>query len=256
MSPVKMAALELGLPVEQPERVRNPEFVDWVRTQKPDALAVASFGQILPKTLLETAPPVNLHGSLLPRWRGAAPVQYALMHGDRETGVTTMWMDTGLDTGDILLSVAAPILPEDDYGTLLARLAVIGAPILMETLDRIEAGTYVRIPQDPSLATMSPSITPQQCRILWSRPAQEIVNLARALSPRPGAFADLQGREIKVFRAAAEGAEGPPGTVLSADRSGVLVAAGMGSVRLQEVQPSGGRRMSAGDWARGARIAL
>jgi len=259
-SPVKRAALARGLPVLQPRRVRSPRFLEKARELRPDALALAAFGQIIPQELLDLPPfgPVNLHASLLPAYRGAAPIQHALLNGDTVTGVTTMWMDATLDTGDILLARQVPIEPEDDAGTLTEKLGRLGADLLLETLDLLEEGRCPRTPQDHSRATSAPAIGQDDARIRWEEPPRRIVGRVRAMAPRPGAFVSLGGRRVKVWRASEpQGlpAPGEPGTVAAVTREGVVVAAEGGAVVLEEVQPESGRRMPAADWARGARLA-
>lgn len=260
-SPVKKAAERLNLPVLQPRRVRAESFVEKMRVLAPDVLALAAFGQIVPQALLDVPPlgPINVHGSLLPKYRGAAPIQRALMAGERETGVTTMWMDATLDTGDILLKRALPIEHDDTSGSLFPKLAEIGADLLIETLEGLAAGTLPRLPQDDSQATFSPIVKPEDGFLRWDETAATIRNRIRGVSPKPGAFAAIKGKRLKVHWAetTAETTEAEPGTVLRLSKSpaGVVLAAGRGSVLLlTELQPDNGKRMPASDWARGARI--
>jgi methionyl-tRNA formyltransferase len=257
-SPAKEAALELGLGVWQPEKVRAPEFVEKVEALQPDALVVAAFGQIIPKRLLDLPrlAPINVHGSLLPKYRGAAPIQFALMNGDAETGVTTMWMEPSLDTGDMLLQARLPIMPEDDYGTLLPKLADIGAPLLLETLDLLAQGNCPRIKQDEAEATLSPSIKMEHTIVHWNDPADKIVNLVRALSPRPGAISRVDGKDVKIWRATVTNGTEAPGKVVRVDSTGINVGTGRELVTIHELQASGSRRMAASDWARGVRLQL
>jgi methionyl-tRNA formyltransferase len=261
MSPVKHAALRHILPVLQPKRVRRPEFLEVARELKPDVLALAAFGQIIPQALLDLPPygPINVHGSLLPAYRGAAPIQYALLNGETETGVTTMWMDATLDTGDILLKRALPIDPDDTTGTLAPKLAEIGAELLIETLGLLAEGRCPRTPQDDALATYAPPITPEDSRVRWNEPAERTRNRIRALSPKPGVYAETNGRRVKLWQVSRRGTWLPPyersaGTVLAVTKEGVEVATGDGALLLEEVQQEGSRRMPAADWARGARI--
>lgn len=255
--PVKEAAEERGLHVVQPERVRRPEFVEWVRSLAPDAIALASFGQIIPVSLLQVPPlgPINVHASLLPKYRGAAPIQRAIMNGETVTGVCTMWMEPTLDTGDVLLREEVPILPDETGGELTERLAAVGARLLVETLKRLAQGDCPRQPQNHSEATYAPAITPEDARIDWNEPAERTVCRVRAMAPRPGAVAELAGRRIKVWRAELAEGSGSPGEVTAVGPKGVCVAAGDAAVCLLEVQPENGRRMSALDWARGLRLA-
>ena len=257
-SPVKIAALALGLPVFQPDKVRAKEFAQQVRDLAPESIVVAAFGQIIPQRILDIPPfgCLNVHGSLLPRWRGAAPMQYALMAGDAETGVTTMQMDAGLDTGDILLQAALSLWNIENLGVLEARLAELGAELLLKTLDSLADGTCPRRPQEASLVTFAPSLPPETGLFDWVRPAEDLHNLVRGVTPKPGAYTLWQGKRLKVWRTAClEAAEGSPGRIENTDRHGITVSTSKGALRLLEVQPESKGRMSAGDWARGARLA-
>lgn len=257
--PVKSAAEPLSIPVLQPERVRDPGFIETVRALSPDVLVLASFGQIIPRALLELPPlgPINIHASLLPDLRGAAPVHYALLRGRRETGVTTMWMAQKLDAGDILLRASEPIRDDDTTLTLTDRLAHRGANLLMETLTLLADGRCPRVAQDHAAATYAPVITPATAVIDWSQDARTVWGLVRAMAPRPGASAQMRDRSLKVLQAEPiAGAYGDSGSVVALSREGVEVATGCGAVRLLTVQPTGGRQMMASDWARGARVAV
>lgn len=258
-SPVKQAAARLGLPVLQPDRVRARTFLREARALAPDLIALASFGQIIPAALLDLPPlgPVNVHASLLPAYRGAAPIQRALLAGEARTGVTTMWMEPTLDTGDILLSRQVEIAPDDDAGSLTDRLAREGADLLVETIRLLRDGSCPRTPQSDAHATWAPAIESRDAEVRWFEAACAVRNRVRAMSPRPGAVAALAGRRLKLWRADAEdgAAGGAPGEVLAVTRDGVVVATGVGVVTLREVQPENGRRMAASDWARGARVA-
>ena len=251
--------MALGLPVLQPEKVRAKEFVGAVRELAPDVLVVAAFVQIIPQRLLDLPRygGINVHGSLLPRWRGAAPMQYALMAGDTETGVTTMQMDAGLDTGDILLQATLPLTDEDDLGVLETRLSALGAPLLLETLARLSAGDCPRIPQDEAHVTHSPSLPPDIGAIDWTRPARDLHNLIRGVTPRPGAFTIREGKRLKILKAAVvPDAEGEPGVVQNIAADGITVTTGRGALRLIFVQPESKGRMAADAWARGARVGV
>jgi methionyl-tRNA formyltransferase len=256
-SPVKAAALRLGLPVIQPRRVRHESFIETARDLKPDVLAVAAFGQIIPQALLDLPPlgPVNVHGSLLPAYRGAAPIHHAILDGETETGITTMWMDATLDTGDMLLKRVVPIEDDDTTGTLTPNMAAAGADLLIETLDLLGAGRCPRTPQDDSQATYAPPITPEDSVVRWDETAARSRNRIRAMSPRPGAFATFRGRRIKLWAATVHAGEGESGIVRAVTKLGVEVGTGEGTLLLTNVQPENSRRMSAADWARGARIA-
>jgi len=256
-SPVKTAALELGLTVLQAEKVRAKEFVAHMRELAPDALVVAAFGQLIPQRLLDVPRlgGINVHGSLLPRWRGAAPMQYCLMAGDTETGVTTMQMDAGLDTGDILMKAVLPLTDEDNLGTIETKLSEIGATLLIDTLEALERGDCPRIPQDPSLVTVAPSLPPDIGALDWSKPARELHNLVRGITPKPGAYCFWQGKRLKVVRTAVTTeASIECGVVQTVDAQGITIGTGAEALRLIDVQPESRSVMPASAWARGARI--
>ena len=260
-SPVKKAAEALGLPVVQPKRVRSEKFIERMQSLSPDVVAVAAFGQIIPQALLDlpTLAPINVHGSLLPRWRGAAPIQRAVMAGDLEIGVTTMWMDATLDTGDILLRDSVPILSEDTAESLFSTLADMGANLLLETIKRLANGTLQRIPQDDSLATYAAMIAPEDSVLNWSETAAQIDCRIRGLSPKPGVFALYKGKRVKIWQAVPQNKmdSALPGTVLAVRPDGILTACGSGTTALlTEVQPDSGKRMTASDWARGVRLTV
>lgn len=255
--PVKVAAEAHGLPVWQPVKPR--EVIEELRALDLDACAVVAYGALLPADVL--AVPrlgyVNLHFSLLPRWRGAAPVQHALRAGDTVTGVTTFVLDEGMDTGPVLRSLEVPIEPDDSAGTLLERLAVLGAPVLVESLHALATGASP-VPQPADGATLAPKIHPGDVAIAFDRPARALADLIRSADPAPGAHARWQGERCKVLRATVEdvsvGEGAEPGTVLASGRDGVLVATGDGALRLTEVQPAGKPRMTAAAFANGARL--
>ncbi len=256
-SPAKDAALALGLPLLQPEKVRAKDFAQTVREMAPDVIVVAAFGQIIPQRVLDIPPRgcVNVHGSLLPRWRGAAPMQYALMAGDRETGVTTMMMDAGLDTGDVLLQNSLPLDPIENVAALETSLAALGAGLLLQTLEALARGDCPRTPQDPRGVTLSPSLPPDIGRLDWERPARELYNLVRGVSPKPGAYALRLGKRLKVLRAEPlEESKAAPGVIENIGQNGITIGTTKGSLRLLEVQPESKGRMAADAWARGARL--
>ena len=259
LSPVKEAALEAGVPIHQPERVRNEGFIVEVRRLSPDALVVAAFGQIIPKAILDIPKfgGVNVHASLLPKYRGAAPVHHALMGGETHTGVTSMLMDPGLDTGPILLQREVEINPDENEGMLEARLAEVGAGLLMETFDRLERGEVTPVPQDDSLASYAPSVKREECEVNWEEDAVTIANRVRGCTPRPGAYTYWQGVPLKVWACRAvecAPSSGRPGEVLEVEPEGIIVRAGKGGILLTEVQPENRKRMPAPDFARGQRI--
>ncbi len=261
-SPVKQCAEAHGLTVLQPRRVRSEKFQEKMFALAPDVLAVAAFGQIVPQTLLDLPriAPINVHGSLLPKYRGAAPIQRALMEGEAVTGVTTIWMDATLDTGDILLMESLSILPTDTSETLTNRLAEVGANLLVKTLEGLIEGTLSRTPQDDSLSNYAAMLELTDGIVRWEESARLISARVRGVNPKPGAFTEINGRRVKVWMALeTETAcrESTPGTVLAISKNpaGVLVVGGDGyAVLLTEVQPEGGKRMAASDWARGLRL--
>jgi methionyl-tRNA formyltransferase len=246
------------LPLREVDGVRSGEGARALETVRPDVLVVVAYGELLSRATL--AVPVygaiNLHFSLLPRWRGAAPVQRALMAGDAETGVSVMQMDEGLDTGPVLNQLEEAIRPEDDAGTLGARLAHLGGRLLVGVLRVLPDGRLPPRPQDERFATLAPRIGSSDRAIDWRRDPEEIARQVRALAPEPGASTTFRGETLKIVQAAPdhEGAAGAPGQVLSADDRGVLVGAGRGAIRLVQVAPAGRKRMDAGAWARGARF--
>lgn len=258
ISPLKLIAGKISVPIYQPERVRNEEFINQVRDLSPDVIVVAAFGQIIPKAILDIPRfgSVNVHASLLPKYRGAAPVHYAIFEGEIKTGVTTMLMDPGLDTGDMLLQCEVEIEPTDNTGTLEVKLAEVGAKLLLETLKGLERGEITPKPQDSSLATVSPSVKREECAIRWGTDAKRIVNRIRGCSPRPGAYTTWQGSPLKIWGAstAAGSSDVEPGVVIKADSEGIIVKAGDGLVMLTEVQPENKKRMSAAEFARGYRV--
>ena len=254
--PVKERALQIGAPILQPTRARDADFIEELRAYAPDAIAVVAFGQILPTAILEMAPRgcVNLHYSLLPRWRGAAPVQYAIWNGDKITGVTTQWMAAKLDAGDVIQQVEVPIKNGETADELFPRLNAIGARVLVETFAMLESGTAPRVPQDENRVTLAPQIDKDDAKISWTMSAEKIVNTARAWSAWPVAWCEFGGAPLKIYRAQIVDLSGEAGTILKLDKAGPIIAAADKSVRLLEVQAAGKPKMAASDWARGARL--
>ncbi len=255
---VKELATARGVPVLQPERVRDPAFLERLRGLAPDLIVVAAYGRILPRTVLDLPPRgcINVHASLLPRHRGAAPIAHAIMAGDAATGVCIMAMSEEMDAGDVLLARATPIGPDDTTGTLTDRLAGLGATALGEAIDGIRAGTLHATPQPTTGITFAPRIERAQAHLDWSRPAVELERLVRAMQPAPVAWTTLAGRGLRVHRAAlATGGHATPGTVVRADRAGFEIATGTGRLRLLELQLEGKRRMDATAFLSGQRIA-
>lgn len=259
MSPVKELALRLGYLVHQPERVRRKPFPAEAAALAPDALVVVSFGQIIPQTLLDLPRygGVNVHASLLPRWRGAAPIHHAVLAGDAETGVATMRMEATLDTGPTFLIARETIRPDDTTGTLEPRLAALGAPLLVETLDRLEAGTIAATPQDEAGVTLAPPVLRALGRLdPLAEGAAALDRRIRAATPRPGAFLLLGDRLVKVIAAKPEATitDAAPGTIAALRKDGIALAAREGVLLLTGVQPEGKGPMAAADFARGARL--
>lgn len=259
-SPVKRLALQHGLPVFQPRRVRKPEVVAELKALGADVTVVTAFGQILSKEALAVSRlgSLNVHGSLLPRWRGAAPIQRAIMAGDTETGVTTMWMDEGMDTGDICLMARTPILPEDTAGTLHDRLARMGADLLLETLRRVEEGTAPRIPQPAEGVTYASKLQREDEIIDWSRSAVDLFNQIRGLNPWPGAYTVGPKGSLKIWKAVPLidcPAQGKPGEVVALRKGqGFVVATGDGCLLVEEVQPANRARMDAQAYVNGGGV--
>lgn len=254
--PVKVAAEAEDIPVLQPARPTEPGFVEQVRSLAPDVGVVVAFGHILKPELLAIPKHgmINVHASLLPELRGAAPVEWAIINGLEKTGVTIMLMDAGMDTGPILHQLPHYIAPEVTGGELSEHLAEMGAQALVEALallEQDEAGLKPR-PQDPARATYAPKLTRKTARLQWDRPAAEIARVIRGLDPRPGAWTELGGREVKLFgaRVVEEGGGGAPGEIRTT-AGGLQIATAQGAVEVEEVQPAGKARMSVADWVRG-----
>jgi methionyl-tRNA formyltransferase len=255
--PVKQFAEAHQLPVFQPERVWAPEFLQQFKQLAPDLVVVAAFGQILPKAILEQPRLgcINVHPSLLPKYRGAAPLNWTIIRGETKTGVTIMQMDEGMDSGDILLQEETAIGSRETVGDLHDRLAAMGAQMLIRTIEMIEAGTLARIPQDRAAATFAPRLKKDDGLIRWEADVHDIIRLIRGLSPSPGAYTFLDGRTLKIFQAA--GLDGQatalPGTIRNNGKE-LLIAAGNGSVSLLDVQMEGKKRISVQDFLRGCRL--
>lgn len=260
-TPVKQVALEEGIPVLQPERPRGAEFLGQLRELAPDISVVVAYGHILPREVIDLPRhgTINIHASLLPALRGAAPIQAAIREGRDRTGVTIMRMVQKLDAGPIILQLATPITDDETYGELALTLSELGASVLVEALALIEMGKAPEEPQDESGATYAPKIDRDSTRVDWSREARAVARVIRAYDPRPGAFTTLAGQgEIKLFgaRFAPRPESAQPGEVLSVGDDGLVVACAEGAVRILQVQPAGKRRMTAAEWFRGRGIAV
>lgn len=258
--PAKVYAASRGIPVYQPETLRNGAFDETLREISPDLIVVTAYGKILPQSVLDFPPHgcVNVHASLLPAYRGAAPMQRAIMDGQTETGVTTMQMDAGLDTGDILLQGVVPIGEDDNLETIHDRMGEVGAAVLLQTIQAMKNGTLTRTPQDGSRSTYAAKIEKADCRVDFSKPAQQVHNQIRALSPVPLAFAKLpSGKLLKIVAseiAQKAGVVAPAGTVVSLDGGAVTVACGVGSIRINELIPEGKSRMNAAAFINGRNV--
>lgn len=253
--PVKEFAASVGIPVWQPKKFRDPAVINEIRKLDPDLIVVVAFGRILPLSILEIPRfgCVNIHASLLPKYRGAGPVAWAILRGEEETGVTTMKMDEGLDTGDIYLQEKVAILPEDTTGSLSSRLSETGAGLLKKTINGIEDGSLSSVPQDESLATKAPIIEKEQGKVDWKLPAKIIVNLVRGLSPWPGVYTEYQGSRWRLWRVSERNdkTEESPGAILKTEKDQILVATGRGVLVLHELQAPNARRMSVRDFLSG-----
>lgn len=252
--PVKQLALSHGIPVYQPTKMRDGTVAALLRELAPDCLVVVAYGRILPQEILDVPPRgcVNIHGSLLPRYRGAAPIQWSVIRGETVTGVTSMFMDAGMDTGDIIDTLTTPIGENETAGELFERLAPLGARLLSTTLAAIADGTVTRRPQNDAEATMAPMLEKAMGRLDLTRPAQELHNQVRGMNPWPGAFCTAGGKTLKIHETRVAAGSGAPGTLLCADP--VTVACGEGALQLVTVQPEGKPRMAAEAWLRGARL--
>jgi methionyl-tRNA formyltransferase len=259
-APVKREAARLGLPVLQPRRVRAEGFCELDPLRRAEATVVVAYGQILPEDLCasDRRPALNVHYSLLPDLRGAAPVQRAVLGGRQTTGVTVQYVAAQVDSGDILVQQEVSVEPEEDTGALFAKLNAVGVPLLSSALRLLESGRAPRLPQEADRATYAPPLRPEEARVQWSRSAREISYQIRAFSPQPGAFCHYLGVRLKLYAPvpAALLATAAPGEILEITAAGWRVQTGEGQVLIGEVQPAGRRRMSAADYARGARLTV
>ena len=256
--PVKVVCQREGIPVLQPFKMKAPEFLEALRQWEPDVITVTAFGRILPQAILALPPRgcINVHGSLLPKYRGAAPIQWAVIRGEEETGITTMLMDEGMDTGAMLLQERLVIRPDDTAGTLAQRLAEVGGRLLVETLRQLKAGTLTPQPQDHSLATLAPLLKKEDGLIDWALLARDIANRVRGLSPWPGAFTSVAGDRWTLWRVSAreDSPNETPGTITKVTKDSIDVATGRGTLQVLEIQPSNSRRMTMAQYLAGHRL--
>lgn len=255
---IKEKALEHNITVYQPQKVKTPEFVEVLKEYQPDIMVVVAFGQILSEEILNIPKYgcINVHGSILPQYRGAAPIQWSIINGEEFGGVTTMYMAKGLDSGDMILKAKEKIKPDDTYGSLYDRLSVIGADLLIKTLDLIENGEVKRIPQNDDEATFAPMIKPELEHINWNGKNTDIVNLIKGLNPQPVAYTMLNDEKLKIWFAETIDGDynGEPGTIVDVRKRDFVVMTAEGAVAVKEVQAQGGKKMSADAYMRGHAI--
>jgi methionyl-tRNA formyltransferase len=254
--PVKELAQAWNLPVLQPASLKDPGLIGQIEALAPELIIVVAYGRILPPEMLALPSTgcLNVHASLLPRYRGAAPINWAMIRGDKETGVTIQWLRYELDSGPIFLQERLPITPEDNFGTMYARLAERGAVLLVQSLEMLRRGEVVKLPQDQSEVTLAPPISREMRRLHWQLPAPEVAGWIRGLDPRPGAYGLWKGRVLKLFGALVKKSESTPGaagTVLRLTPQGLEIACGQGSITVEELQLAGHKRLAAGEFLRG-----
>jgi methionyl-tRNA formyltransferase len=254
--PIKLLAEHAGIPVIQPVRMKDPAFLEILTGWAPDLIAVTAFGRILPPVVLNLPPKgcVNVHGSLLPKYRGAAPIQWAVINGETETGITTMVMDAGMDTGAILLQEKLAIVPTETAGELAARLAPLGGRLLVNTIARLQSGSLTPIPQDNSKATLAPLLKKEDGALDWQYDAGAIINRIRGLTPWPGAYTFYGVERWQIWRAEPDytgGSKAVPGTVLEVSKEGIRIAAASGAVIIRELQPASGKRLTVNQYLAG-----
>ena len=258
--PVKVLAMAYGIPVFQPKNLRGEETLAQLRALAPQVIVVAAYGRILPQAVLDVPDDgcLNVHASLLPKYRGAAPIHAAILNGETRTGVTIMKMEAGLDTGDMLLPAAVDILPDEPFGSLHDRLAALGGETIVRALRLLEEGRLAPVPQREEEASYTPMIAPEDCRVDFAQRAGQVACRIRAFDPQPGAFALLAGEKIKLFAASAlsEKAAAPAGSILRVERAGAVIACGEGAVRVGQVRAAGGKRMPADAFFRGRQALL
>ena len=259
-SPVKELALQHDLPVFQPESFKDPETVEQLKELAPDVVAVVAYGRILPQSVLDVPPKgcINIHASVLPKYRGSAPYQWAVLDGEAETGVSAMYLCRQMDAGDVIDVSKTPIGPDETAGELLDRLAVLGADLLSKTLGRLSCGEVTATPQDESKVCYAPMLDKSMCPIDWTKTAQQVHDHVRGLHPWPVATADLAGTRFKIHATTVVANEknAQPGTILALTKTGLVVACGQGAVEIRSLQAEGGKRMAAPDYFRGHPLEL
>ena len=255
-SPVKVIATREGIKVYQPLKVRDEEFVKTLRAYNPDVIVVVAFGQIIPLSILQMPKYgcVNIHGSLLPKYRGAAPIQWAVLDGEKETGITTILMDEGIDTGDILLKKTIKIDTDETSGSLFDKLMALGAETILETLDELEKGSLTPIKQGESPTAYAKMLTKAMGLIDFTRPAKELDCFVRGMNPWPSAYTLLSGKTLKLWKVRAVEGSGKAGSVINIDKESFTIACGEGAIEVLEVQLEGKKRMSAGDFLKGSTL--
>lgn len=257
--PVKELALKYNIPVLQPEKIRDEAFINIIQKLRPDIIVVIAYGKILPKAILDIPPKgcINVHASLLPKYRGAAPINWAIINGEKETGITTMLMDEGMDTGDILLTERVEIQDNDTTDSVYEKLKDIGANLLIKTISGLKKGTIQPIDQDDSHATYAPMLKKEDGRIDWAIKPEEIRNLIRGMYPWPGAYTRWEGKQLKIFKAqvvSEERISEEPGAIIKTSTDGIYVATGAGILLITELQPENKSKMSASEFIKGYKI--
>lgn len=254
-SPIKEVAMKSGIKILQPENLKDRDFIDEFSSLRPDMIIVVAYGRILPPQILNMVPfgCINVHASLLPKYRGAAPIQWAIINGEKETGITTMFMDEGIDTGDILLQEKVIISDEDNSETLSEKLSHLGASLLLKTILGLKEGSIKPVPQE-GVATYAPPLKKEDGKINWSKSAEEIFNLIRGLYPWPCAYCYLNDERIKLIRAKALDGSGFPGRIERAKKGELVIGTGRGLISLEELQPEGKRRMSVESFLHGRKL--
>ena len=254
--PIKILSQQYGIPVLQPEKLRSDEFFNELKIFNPDLICVTAYGKILPKNVLELPPYgcINVHASLLPKYRGAAPINWAIINGEKNTGVTTMLMDEGMDTGDILLQREMPIDEEDTGETLSEKLSHIGAEVLIQTIKHLKEDRLTPIPQDHTKATYAPVLKKEDGKIDWGKPAEDIKNLIRGNLPWPGAYTFLDGKNLKIYRAKVTKGKGTPGQVITSTSKNLIIGTGYDALEIHELQIEGGKRITIEAFLSGRKI--